>query len=139
MPETRNVGAARGPDSAHEPNQPRLRPAIWFVVSLVVCVIAVMLISAAIRPLLGPGAEERAEPATLVDVDQLPPQPRLQSSPPADLKTLRAHEDELLGSYGWVNRQAGTVRIPIGRAMELIARGGLPSRARGIAAPEGGG
>jgi hypothetical protein len=35
---------------------------------------------------------------------------------------------ELLEGYQWVDEQAGVVRIPIERAMELLAERGLPSR-----------
>jgi hypothetical protein len=58
----------------------------------------------------------------------LPPRPRLQSSPSADLRDMRAEEDAILHSYGWVDEQAGVVRIPIERAMELLAERGLPVR-----------
>jgi hypothetical protein len=51
-----------------------------------------------------------------------PPEPRLQTSPERDLAALRAAEDETLGGYGWVDRPAGVVRIPIDRAMTLVAR-----------------
>ena len=48
---------------------------------------------------------------------------RLQSKPFDDLKTLREQEKEVLGSYGWVDPAAGTVRIPIDSAMKLyVAR-----------------
>lgn len=57
-----------------------------------------------------------------------PPQPRLQSSPATDLRELRAAEDAVLTSYGWVDRKAGVIRIPIERAMELTSERGLPSR-----------
>jgi hypothetical protein len=36
---------------------------------------------------------------------------------------LRAREDGVLSSYGVVDMNAGTVRIPIERAIELAARG----------------
>lgn len=52
-----------------------------------------------------------------------PPEPRLEVSPGAALRSLRAREDEVLSSYGWVDRDAGVVRIPIDRAMELLVRG----------------
>lgn len=39
---------------------------------------------------------------------------------------LRAAETELLNTYGWIDQEAGVVRIPIDRAMELIAERGLP-------------
>ena len=36
-----------------------------------------------------------------------------------------------LYSYGWVDEKAGTVHIPIERAMDLIAQRGLPVRGQG--------
>jgi hypothetical protein len=53
---------------------------------------------------------------------EAPPEPRLQTSPEEDLRTLRREEDEQLGSYGWVDRQAGVIRVPIERAMDLVAQ-----------------
>jgi hypothetical protein len=41
-----------------------------------------------------------------------------------------------LGSYGWVDRRAGIVHLPIGRAMDLTAQGVRP---RTAAAPAQGG
>ena len=37
------------------------------------------------------------------------------------LMELRAQEDSLLGSYQWQNKEKTVARIPIQRAMELIA------------------
>ena len=54
------------------------------------------------------------------------PQPRLEIKPGASLGELHAAEDSDLNSYGWIDRNAGTVRIPIDRAMELILQRGLP-------------
>lgn len=56
------------------------------------------------------------------------PRPNLQLNPHEDLLALRAREDEELTNYGWIDRKAGVVRIPIKRAMELIAERGLPTR-----------
>ncbi len=55
--------------------------------------------------------------------------PRLQVSPEEDLAKCRTREDAELNTYGWVNRTAGVVRIPIERAMDLLAQRGLPVRA----------
>jgi hypothetical protein len=38
-----------------------------------------------------------------------------------DLLDLRAKEEQMLNSYGIVDKAAGTVRLPVSRAMELIA------------------
>lgn len=68
------------------------------------------------------------EPFPEPKLSQIPPEPRIQSAPQIDLQRLRAHEDAVLGTYGWVDKQAGTVHIPIGRAIELVAQRGLPAR-----------
>jgi hypothetical protein len=55
------------------------------------------------------------------------PTPRLQMDDGnQDLADLHAREDLLLDHYTWINREQGSLRIPIGRAMELIAQRGLP-------------
>jgi hypothetical protein len=54
------------------------------------------------------------------------PRPRLEIRPGASLAELRAAEDVDLNSYGWIDRNAGTVRIPIDHAMQLILARGLP-------------
>ena len=59
---------------------------------------------------------------------RVPPEPRLQTDPRQDMSDLRAKEDDVLGSYGWVDRSAGVVRIPIDVAMKLTLERGLPAR-----------
>lgn len=55
------------------------------------------------------------------------PTPRLQDDDGnLDTADLHAREDLLLDNYSWIDRSKGTVRIPIERAMELIAQRGLP-------------
>lgn len=57
-----------------------------------------------------------------------PPEPRLQVTPREDLRQLRASQEQLLNSYQWVDKAAGTVRIPISEAMKLTVQRGLPVR-----------
>jgi hypothetical protein len=55
------------------------------------------------------------------------PNPRLQlDDGNQDTADMHAREDLLLENYSYIDRGAGTVRIPIDRAMELIAQRGLP-------------
>ncbi len=55
------------------------------------------------------------------------PTPRLQTDDGAqDITDLHAREDLLLNNYSWVDQSQGKVRIPIERAMDLIAQRGLP-------------
>jgi hypothetical protein len=66
--------------------------------------------------------------ATTVDPTKVFPEPQLQKSPIPDLKAVRAAEDQVLTSYGWVDQQKGVVRIPIAQAMDLVVKKGLPVR-----------
>ena len=69
----------------------------------------------------------------------LPPTPRLQTTPKEDLLDFRAAERAALSSYGWVDRNKSIVRIPVADAMKLTLERGLPSRAQTAgAAPNAG-
>jgi hypothetical protein len=48
------------------------------------------------------------------------PAPGPDEAAPRTLEAVEAEEARLLGSYDWVNREEGIVRIPIERAMELV-------------------
>jgi len=55
------------------------------------------------------------------------PTPRLQTDDGnQEIAEMHAREDLLLDYYSWVDRSSGKVRIPIARAMQLIAQHGLP-------------
>jgi len=56
------------------------------------------------------------------------PQPRLESEEMTEVNAFRMQEEQTLNSYGWVDEQAGVVRIPIDRAMALLAQRGLPTK-----------
>ena len=64
----------------------------------------------------------------VTEITQSFPTPRVQSDDGnQDVADLHAREDLLLSNYTWVDESKGTVRIPIERAMELIAQRGLPA------------
>jgi hypothetical protein len=56
------------------------------------------------------------------------PAPQLETDERTELNNERLREADTLSTYGWVDQNAGTVRIPIDRAMELLAQRGLPVR-----------
>src|ERR1043166_2063134 len=55
-------------------------------------------------------------------------EPRLQVNAPGELRTIREAEDRMLNSYGWVDPQGETVRMPLDRAMEILAQKRLSGR-----------
>jgi hypothetical protein len=67
------------------------------------------------------------EQEQLAKLTQQFPTPRLElDDGNQDLTDLHGREDLLLDNYSWVDKPGGAVRIPIERAMELIAERGLP-------------
>jgi hypothetical protein len=73
-------------------------------------------VSQANRPPASPFSETR----------QLPTGPQLQVNPRQDWLRYRAEQEHALESYSWENREDGTVRVPIERAMEMLLKQGLP-------------
>lgn len=56
------------------------------------------------------------------------PKPRLQRDDVEEMHDQLYSEETRLQSYGWVDQDSGQARIPVTRAMELIAERGLPVR-----------
>jgi hypothetical protein len=75
-------------------------------------------------------ARRSPPPSALVQQEgqRLPPEPRLQAAPVADFQAIQAAEDKLMNNYGWIDPDKGTVRIPVERALEIVAQKGLPAR-----------
>lgn len=101
-------------------------------VGLTVVTVATYVAVLGIYALLGRVNQSTAEPRYPLAAGQesrLPPEPRLQTDPKQDLKDLRAAEADTLEHFGWVDKNAGIVRIPIENAMALTLKRGMPSRA----------
>jgi hypothetical protein len=58
------------------------------------------------------------------------PTPQLEVNERTELNGERLREEDTLSTYGWVDQNAGVVRIPIDRAMDLLAQRGLPVRSQ---------
>jgi len=81
-------------------------------------------------------AEVTREPQyPLATEPRLPPEPRLQQFPANELDEFRRGESARLSSYGYVNKEAGIVHIPIEEAMRLTVERGLPSRTEDASQP----
>ena len=70
----------------------------------------------------------RPAPSPLSYSREPTPAPRLSLRPGDELSAMRAEENKILSSYDWVDRDHGVVRIPIERAIEILADRGLPVR-----------
>jgi len=72
------------------------------------------------------GAERADKVPSPLAADQEPPAPRLQDDPSADLASLRAEEAARLATYGWIDRDKRQVRVPVERAIDILAERGIP-------------
>jgi len=110
------------PGSTYEHTDAHVGPMIKFAMWLVISAVIVYVGMAAMYWLL---VRESTEPAgaqryPLAVTGRLPAEPRLQQFPGNELYEFRMKEDAELHSYGWVDKNAGTVRIPIEDAMRLM-------------------
>jgi hypothetical protein len=119
----------------HEASDVDVNAVFKFGVGLVVIVVVVASIVFGLFKVFD-RRETRGEvveyPLAVGQGDRLPPEPRLQTNPREDLHDLRVKEDELLKSYGWVDKNAGIVRIPIDDAIKLTLERGLPARQQAV-------
>lgn len=110
------------PGSTYEHTDAHVGPMVKFALWLVISAVIVHVGLAAMYWLL---IRESTEPADtqrypLAVNGRLPAEPRLQQFPRNEMYAFRVKEDRHLRSYGWVDKNAGTVRIPIDDAMRLM-------------------
>ena len=132
------AGGKRMPRHDHERSDINIRGVIFFAASLVIGAVMVHVLvlgvfaylsrrEAAADPALHPLVKtEKADPEQVV---KRFPEPRLQPDDVRDMNELRYAEQLRLKNYTWVDEKEGKVRIPIERAMEVIAERGLPMTA----------
>lgn len=108
------------PGAGYEKRDANIRGLVIFGIALFASLVVVLIVSAglfrffAVEQSLGPPASPFA------NVRALPSQPRLQANPRRDLQRWQEQERATLETYGWVDRSAGIVRIPIDQAMDLV-------------------
>jgi len=114
------------PVHAHETRDLSIRGISWFAIGLVISGVFVYFVLAGVWAVLLERRDPGSPLSPYASPKELPPAPRLQVSPPAELKAFRDAEHWQTDTYGWINRPAGTVRLPLDRATELVLERGLP-------------
>lgn len=112
----------------HETRDINIRAVTWAAIGLVISALAVYATVGGLFNLFKRQYPSPNAPSRITTPGRLPPQPRLQTRPADDLQQLREAENAKLNSYGWIDKSMGVVRIPIDRAMDLLAQRGLPAR-----------
>ena len=123
--------AASTPEIHHEESDIDFYAILSFGAGLIVVALLIHLLAYVLFRYFETREAQRVPPQyplAAAQENRVPPEPRLQTDPRQDLADLRAKEDETLNSYGWVDKNAGVVRIPIDEAIKLTLQRGLPSR-----------
>jgi hypothetical protein len=110
--------------------------ALWLVISALIIHVGIGLMFGLLVDQRETEGEAQFPMATSTGL-RLPAEPRLQRFPANEAYGFRLQEEAALETYGWVNRSAGTVQIPIAEAMRIVVERGLPSRAE-APAPDAG-
>jgi hypothetical protein len=146
--ETPDVSFITNPDVAHEESDVAVRPLLWFVggltfFTIVVCLVVLLMFTYFLRR--EQSQELEASPLARQGEERLPPKPRLQLAPGWSVTTDDGQKHELdytakrdyvpqpwseylivrdewrreLDDYGWADQQAGTVRVPVDKAIDI--------------------
>jgi hypothetical protein len=115
----------------HEKYEVGIRGIFLFGLGLIVMAVVVHVGLAGVMELFA--REKKRESAATLPIlfaneTGLYPAPKLQENPAADVVKMHADEAIVLSGYGWVDPKADIARIPIDRAMDLLAAQGLPTR-----------
>jgi hypothetical protein len=116
---------------SHEESDVNVRAIFGFGVGLIAVAVAIHVLVWVLLLFFEARASREATvefPLAVQQESRVPPEPRLQTNPREDLRLLREAEDQTLNSYGWVDRNAGVVRIPIDEAIKRTLERGLPAR-----------
>jgi hypothetical protein len=119
-------------DISHEADRVQARGIFGFALALVVLGLVIRFVLGLVMQQFSKEESKlqgQRPPLFALDVDV--PAPHLQGNPAAELSRLKAQSLDRLNTYGWVNREAGIAHIPIERAMDILAKSGLPK----VAAP----
>ena len=116
--------------AGHEPSDVGIKPAVIFAASLIVMALIVSAALGGMMSLFQSDAKTLglSKPALFKDDSGQFSGPKLQRNTTDDMAKFRDHERDMLNSYGWVDPKAGVARIPIDRALEIMAERGLPTK-----------
>jgi len=124
------LAEAQNPEVSHERSDVNVFAILGFGIALFIVAVIIYLFVWWLFDYFAARAAQSGRPLPAVAAratgEPTPPEPRLQISPAQDLRAMRAAEDVILNNYGWEDRQAGVVRLPIDRALQILAERGLP-------------
>ena len=121
-----DAGASAPAVPGYETRDANTSGVLLFIALLATTVVLVLLLAWGLFRHYSVSINNSPPDSPFTGVREVPSAPRLQVTPREDLQRILADQQSKLETYGWEDRQAGTVRIPIERAMDLLVQKGLP-------------
>jgi hypothetical protein len=115
-----------GTSPGYEMRDANVEGVFGFLLALgIVLVVAALLCWGMFRFFSAHVVDQAASDSPFADTRQLPLGPQLQVNPREDWLKFREEQQQALETYAWENRSAGTVRVPIEVAMDLLVKKGV--------------
>jgi hypothetical protein len=139
----------------YEQRDIRTADVAYFLAALAFSILIVYFVVTGVYRVLEKRSQERQTPVSPLvknvpeDTRHLPPEyhgnyeeylkknfpaPQLETDERTQLNSIISKQEEQLNSYGYIDEKAGTLHIPIERAIDLIAQRGLPVRGQSASA-----
>ena len=130
MSDTRSLHASQAPVGPTEGDGISYRGLLWFGVILAGTTLVCQILMWGLFALFEGQAQktDTARAPLALPSGTLAPPPNLLTDEPANLKRFRAEEDGVLTTYGWMDKNAGVVRLPLERAKAIVLERGFPVR-----------
>lgn len=111
----------------------RRTPAIIFSASLVILVVVTILLTLWILNTEENRRQPSVNPSPLAGTQELTMRAaELQADPNLEMREYLEQEKHLESSFGWIDKNAGVVRLPIDVAMEIALERGFPVRKKSV-------
>jgi hypothetical protein len=114
------------PSPGYETRDANPKGVLGFLIALSIVLVFTAIVCWGMFKYYSASRTSLAPPSPFSNVRQLPAGPQLQVNPRQDLLKFRAQQEQSLESYSWENKEDGTVRVPIERAMDILLKQGLP-------------
>jgi len=118
--------------AAYEKSDAKARSLLIFTAGLVALLVASFLVGAWMMGAFEATSEQKEEPNPLEAYRAKATAPLLQANPSLEIEAYRVEIQELLETYGWVDRPGGIARVPLESAVERVLEQGFPTRANPV-------
>ena len=125
----RHTESGTSVEAGHEKSDVSIGAIVKFGIGLAVAAVLIHVAMWGLFRVLDERRDDRDRPLPALvaaGLKRTPPEPRLEQNALEPRRRMLAEENAALTTYGWVDRNAGIVRIPIERAMDLLVERGLP-------------